>query len=287
MRLGVHFVNYSPPPGQQIGPILARAAALADEADAAMFTLPDHFLGVGDAHNPFLECYTSLAFLAGQTSTITLSALVTGVTYRHAGELAKTVSTLDVLAGGRAVLGLGVGWYERGHTALGLPFPPVGERFEILEETLQVCLQMWSDNDGPFAGEHYQLAETICVPQPPRRTPILIAGRGEKKTLPLIAKYADIWSGAAESVEELEHKMGVLKRHCDAIGRDHNEIEKTVGFFFVNPFDNLDSYLKRAEAYAAQGISLVHVGVMPGNPDPIGYIERICEHLLPKLAEIG
>ena len=133
MRLGVHFVNYSPPPDRRVGPMLASAAALAEDAGAAMFTLPDHFLGVGDAHDPFLECYTSLGYLAGRTTTITLSALVTGVTYRHPGKLAKTVSTLDVLSGGRAMLGVGVGWYERGHAALGLPFPPVATRFELLE----------------------------------------------------------------------------------------------------------------------------------------------------------
>ena len=285
MRLGVHFVNYSPPPGEQIGPTLARAAVLADDAGVAMFTLPDHFLGVGDAHSPFLECYTSLGFLAGQTSTITLSALVTGVTYHHAGELAKTVSTLDVLSGGRAMLGIGVGWYERGHTALGLPFPPVGERFEILEETLQVCRQMWSDDDGPFDGKHFHLAETICEPR--RRTPILIAGGGEKKTLPLVAKYADVWSAGAKSAEELKQKMGVLKRQCDVVGRDPDEVEITTGFFFVDPFDDLDGFLKQVEAYAAQGISLIHVGVMPGNPDPVGFTQRLCDDLLPKLAGIG
>ncbi|OBA70211.1 LLM class F420-dependent oxidoreductase [Mycobacterium sp. 1554424.7] len=287
MQLGVHFVNYSPPPGEQIGSTLARAAALADAAGVAMFTLPDHFLGVGDAHNPFLECYTSLGFLAGQTNAIRLSALVTGVTYRHAGVLAKTVSTLDVLSGGRAMLGIGVGWYERGHTALGLPFPPVRERFEILEETLQICRQMWSDDDGQYTGKHYQLAETICEPRQSRRTPILIAGRGEKKTLPLIAKYADTWSGGAEPAEELEHKMGVLKRHCDAIGRNPDDIEKTAGFFFRDPFEDLDAFLRDVEAYATQGISLIHVGVMPGNPDPIGFVQRVCDELLPKLAAIG
>ena len=287
MRLGVHFVNYSPPPGQQVAPVLASAAALAEDAGAAMFTLPDHFLGVGDAHDPFLECYTSLGFLAGRTTTIALSALVTGVTYRHPGKLAKTVSTLDVLSGGRAMLGVGVGWYERGHTALGLPFPPVATRFEILEETLQVCRQMWSTTDGPFAGTHYQLAETICEPQEHRRTPILIAGGGVKKTLPLVAKYADVWSANAASADELGQKMTVLKRECDAIGRDPDDIEVTTGFFFGDPFEDLDGFLAEVEAYAAQGVSLIHVGVMPGNPDPIGFTARLCEDLLPKLAGIG
>lgn len=287
MRLGVHFVDYSPPPGEQIGPTLARAAVLADDAGAAMFTLPDHFLGVGDAHYPFLECYTSLGFLVGQTNAIILSALVTGVTYRHAGELAKTVSTLDVLSQGRAMLGIGVAWYERGHTALGLPFPPVRERFEILEETIQVCRQMWSNDDGQYIGKHYQLAETICEPQLPRRTPILIAGGGEKNTLRLVANYADVWSAAVGSVQEFNHKLDVLKRHCDTVGRDPNEIEKTIGFFFVDPFDDIDGFLKDVERYAARGISLIHVGVMPGNPDPIGFIDRVCDELLPKLAAIG
>jgi F420-dependent oxidoreductase-like protein len=287
MRLGIHFVNYSPPPGERIGPTLARAAVLADEAGLGMFTLADHFLGVGDAHNPFLECYTSLGFVAGQTNTITLSALVTGVTYRHAAKLAKTVSTLDVLSQGRAMLGIGVAWYERGHTALGLPFPPVRERFEILEETLQVCRQMWSPDDGPYEGKHYQLGETICEPQPARRTPILIAGGGEKNTLRLVAQYADAWSAAAESVEELKHKTEVLKQHCDTVGRDPNEIEVTKGFFFQDPFQDLDGFLKEVESYAAQGISLIHVGVMPGNPDPIGFIHRTCDELLPKLAAMG
>lgn len=287
MRLGVHFVNYSPPPGEQIGPTLARAAALADDAGVAMFTLPDHFLGVGDAHSAFLECYTSLGFLAGQTTTISLGALVTGVTYRHAGKLAKTVSTLDVLSGGRGFLGLGVAWYERGHTALGLPFPPVRERFDILEETLEVCRQMWSDDDGPYQGMHYQLAETICEPRPARRTPILIAGGGEKRTLPLVARYADIWASAGESVDELKHKMDVLKRQCDTVGRNPDEIETTKGFFFRDPFDDLDGFLREVDSFAAQGISLIHIGVMPGNPDPVGFTGRVCDELLPKLAAMA
>jgi F420-dependent oxidoreductase-like protein len=287
MRLGVHFVNYSPPAGEPIGPTMARAAVVAEDAGAAMFTLPDHFLGVGDPHAPFLECYTSLGFLAGQTNTITLSALVTGVTYRHPGQLAKTASTLDVLSQGRAMLGIGVAWYERGHTALGLPFPPVKERFEILEETLQVCVQMWSHDDGPYDGKHYQLAETICQPQPPRRTPILIAGGGEKKTLRLVAKYADVWSSTAGSPEELKHKNEVLNQYCETIGRDPNEIDKTQGFFFVDPFGDLDGFLREVDAYATQGISSIHVGVMPGNSDPIGFTRRVCDELLPKLAVIG
>ena len=138
-----------------------------------------------------LEGYTSLGFLAGLTSSVELQLLVTGVTYRHPGLLAKIVSTLDVLSGGRAVLGIGAAWYEREHLALGVPYPPLAERFERLEETLQIVRQMWSEDDGPFEGRHYRLAETLNSPQPLRTPPILVGGGGEKKTLRLVAKYAD------------------------------------------------------------------------------------------------
>ena len=140
-----------------------------------------------------LEGYTSLGFLAGQTDTMTLGLLVTGVTYRHPGLLAKIVTTLDVLSGGRAQLGIGAAWYEREHRGLGVPFPPLAERFERLEETLQICLQMWSDDAGPYEGRHYHLAETICSPPPisSPRPSLLIGGSGERKTLRLVARYAD------------------------------------------------------------------------------------------------
>ena len=137
-------------------------------------------------------------------STLRLRLLVTGVTYRHPGLLAKTVTTLDVLSGGRAELGIGAAWYEREHLGLGVPFPPLAERFELLEEALQICLQMWSDDDGPFDGAHYQLAETLCRPAPVSspRPRIMIGGSGERKTLRLVAQYADACNffGGAEEV---------------------------------------------------------------------------------------
>src|SRR3981081_339167 len=173
-----------------------------------MFSLADHFFqmeGVAPAEDPFLEGYTSMGFLAGQTESIALTMLVTGVTYRYPGVLAKAVTTLDVLSQGRSMLGLGAAWYDREHAALGIPYPPVSQRFEMLEETLQVCQQMWSDNDGPYTGKHYQLAETICKPQPIRRPPVLIGGDGEKKTLRLVAQYADIWNSTTTEVDELKH----------------------------------------------------------------------------------
>src|ERR1700712_4574360 len=179
-------------PGE-LATTLAETARVADEGGAAWFTLMDHWFQMeqlGGPAEPMLEGYTALGYLAGRTSRMTLGLLVTGVTYRPPGLLATTVAPLDILSGGGAMLGIGAAWYEREHRGLGVPFPPVAERFERLEETLQICLQMWSDDNGPFAGRHYQLAETLCVPAPVSspRPRILIGGGGEKKTLRLVAQ---------------------------------------------------------------------------------------------------
>jgi F420-dependent oxidoreductase-like protein len=181
-----------------------------------------------------LEGYSTLAFAAGISERISLGTLVTGVTYRHPGILVKTVTTLDVLSGGRAWLGIGAGWYEREHLGLGVPFPPVSERFERLEETLQIAKQMWSGVVGPYEGKHYQLAETLCQPMP-LSTPhprILIGGGGEQKTLRLVARYADACNLFAmpgdEGLATLSHKLDVLRVHCEAEGRPFETIEKTV-----------------------------------------------------------
>ncbi len=216
---------------------------------------------------------------------MTLGLLVTGVTYRHPGLLAKTVTTLDVLSGGRAELGIGAAWYEREHLALGVPYPPVAERFERLEETLQICLQMWGDDDGPFEGTHYQLAETICSPKPPQRPhpPIRIGGGGEKKTLRLVAKYADACNLFATGTEDVAHKIEVLERHCANEDRDPTTIRKTM-LAFGNPTDDLDGFLSQMEAYAALGIT--QVDLMPGT-DPVAYTTGVCEQVVPRLASIG
>jgi F420-dependent oxidoreductase-like protein len=242
--------------------------------------------GVGRAEDPFLEGYTSLGFLAGRTTSITLALLVTGVTYRHPGVLAKTVTTLDVLSQGRSMFGIGAAWYEREHVALGVPYPPVRERFEMLEETLQICLQMWGDNDGTYNGTHYQLAETICEPQPIRRPPILIGGGGEKKTLRLVAQYADVWNTTDSDPDVLKHKIDVLTRHCDTVGRDAAEIRKTVGLF-ADPFGDIDGYLKMLERYAELGIEMINIGPVPGTPDPAGFVKRFGDELMPTVSGIG
>jgi F420-dependent oxidoreductase-like protein len=177
-----------------------------------------------------LEGYTALAFAAGQTSRIELGTLVTGVTYRHPGILAKTVTTLDVLSGGRAWLGIGAAWNEQEHRGLGVPFPPVRERFERLEETLQIMLQMWSEDEGPYQGAHYSLERTLNSPQAIRRPhpPILIGGMGEKKTLRLVAKYADASNFFDVGASQLKSTCEVLRGHCADVGRDYDDITKTV-----------------------------------------------------------
>jgi F420-dependent oxidoreductase-like protein len=193
----------------------------------------DHFFqipGLGQAEEPMLEGYTALGFIAGQTSRIKLGTMVTSATYRNPGILVKTVSTLDVLSGGRAYFGIGAGWYEREHLGLGVTFPPLKERFERLEETLQIAHQMWSGEVGEYNGKHYHLAETLNSPQVLSRPhpPILIGGGGEQKTLRLVAKYADgcnLFLRIGDDV--LRHKFDVLRQHCEAEGRPYEEIEKT------------------------------------------------------------
>ena len=289
MELGIHFIDFLPGDAAQLAPALLATATAAEDIGATMFTLADHFFqmeSVGRAEDPFLEGYTSLGYLAGRTTSITLALLVTGVTYRHPGLLAKTVTTLDVLSQGRSMFGIGAAWYEREHLALGVPYPPLRDRFEMLEETLQICQQMWSDNDGPYDGKHYQLAETICHPQPIRRTPVLIGGGGEKKTLRLVAQYADVWNSTDSEIDVLTHKIDVLTRHCDTVGRDVAEIRKTVGFF-EDPFENLDGFLRKLERFSELGVDMINTGPAPGTPDPAGFVKRFGEEVMPKLSEIG
>jgi F420-dependent oxidoreductase-like protein len=233
-----------------------------------------------------LEGYTSLGFLAGQTQRLDLGLLVTGVTYRHPGLLAKIVSTLDVLSGGRAFLGIGAAWYEREHQGLGVPFPSTRERFERLEEALQVCRQMWSDEDGAFEGTHYRLAETVCTPKPlqPGGPPILVGGSGERKTLRLVAQYADACNFFGFDPDEMKHKTEVLDGHCADVGRDPSEVRRTA-LAGGDPFEDLDGFQRRMEAYAGLGID--QVWVMPPAADPVGYVGRLCDEVLPRLRDLG
>jgi F420-dependent oxidoreductase-like protein len=238
---------------------------------------------MGSAHDPMLEAYTTLGFLAGQTERVRLGALVTGVTYRHPGLLAKVVSTLDVLSGGRAMLGIGAAWYEREHHGLGVPFPPLGERFERLEETLQICRQMWSDDDGPYTGTHYSLAETICSPRPVGRPhpPVVVGGSGERKTLRLVAQYADACNLFATTPAEVAHKIEVLDRHCDDVARDPAQVDRTI----ITAADPLaPGFTDEMAAYAALGVGQVWVG--PTGDDPAAWVSQVCEQVLPELGTL-
>ena len=287
MRLGIHVANFTLPGGPEaLGPTLAATARAADEGGVTTLTLMDHWFQMeafATSQDPMLEGYTSLGFVAAQTQRVQLGLLVTGVTYRYPGLLAKTVTTLDVLSGGRALLGIGAAWYEREHLGLGVPFPPVAERFERLEEALQVCKQMWSSDEGPYGGSYYQLAETICSPPPiqPGGPRILIGGSGERKTLRLVAQYADACNLFAPDPETVAHKLDVLARHCADVGRDPATVEKTI----IGQWDPFDSgFLPAMQAYAALGVE--QVALTPMTENPAGWVTQVCEQVLPRLTEL-
>jgi F420-dependent oxidoreductase-like protein len=288
VKVGLHYWNYSTPPDPaKIAGTLADTATLAEQAGVSTFTVMDHYLQMeqAGADEPMLEAYTTLGYVAARTERMTLGVLVTGVPYRHPGLLAKIVTTLDVLSGGRARLGIGASWYEREQVGLGVPVVPVAERFERLEETLQICQQMWSDNDGAFAGKHYQLAETICEPRPISRPrpPILIGGSGEQKTLRLVARYADSCNLFAADPDAVAHKLDVLARHCDAEGRDPATIERTI-LYLGDPFTDVDAFVAEMTRYARLGLSTVDL--MPVG-DPVAYVERVGVDIIPRLADLG
>ena len=269
MKIGVHLPDLTYPGGAAtLGEDLARTAAAADEAGIDRLSVMDHVWqipNVGPVENDMLEAYTALGFLAAHSSRVKLLALVTGVTYRAPGLLAKAVTTLDVLSGGRAMLGIGAAWNEDESRGLGLFFPPTAERFERLEEALQICLQMWSGSDGPYEGTHYQLARTLTVPQPLSRPhpPILIGGGGEKKTLRLVAKYAQACNLFAGP--ELAHKLQVLREHCEREGRPYDEIERTalLGLDPGPDGEDVDGVLERLRAAADLGIQVGHGRLAP------------------------
>jgi F420-dependent oxidoreductase-like protein len=288
MKLGLHLPDFTWPSGpEHLGRDLTRIATAAEDAGFAKLSVMDHvwqIRGVGPPEHEMLEAYTTLGYLAASTSRIDLLAWVTAVVYRKPGLLAKAVTTLDVLSGGRAWLGIGAAWFEQEARGLGLEFPPLAERFERLEEALQICLQMWSGEQNPYSGKHYQLERTLSSPQPLNRPhpPILIGGGGERKTLRLVAQYAqacNLFPGP-----ELEHKLEVLRGHCEAVGRDYDEIEKTV----MIPLDpgangeNVDALLEQLRGLAALGVSHAH-GRVP-RVSTISPLELLGERVIPVAA---
>ena len=236
MQIGLQIPDFTRPEGAAtLGPALGQLARTADDHGFDFVGVMDHFFqiaSVGPAENDMLEAYTTLGFLAANTSRAKLLTIVTGVHYRTAGLMAKTITTLDVLSGGRAWLGIGAGWNEEESLGLGFGFPPVAERFQMLEETLQICLQMWRDDETPYEGRHYQLHRPLNSPQALQKPhpPIMIGGGGERKTLRLVAKYADACNLFATA--DVARKLDVLKRHCDDVGRNYDDITKTAYYLF-------------------------------------------------------
>jgi F420-dependent oxidoreductase-like protein len=262
MRLGLHLSDFSFDGGDsQIPSKISDIARSAEQAGFARLSVMDHLwqIGtVGPTESSMLEAYATLGYLVAQTSTITLHTMVTAAVYREPGLLAKTISTLDVLSGGRMMLGIGAAWFEEEAAGLGLSFPPLRERFERMEEVLQICLQMWSGSEEPFSGKHYQLARPLNHPLPPHRPRIMIGGSGENKTLPMVAKYADacnIYTG-----QDIAAKLAVLRGHCDRLGRDYETIEKTSTMLFdVGPGGGtVDALLTSLRELRDAGIGTVY-----------------------------
>jgi F420-dependent oxidoreductase-like protein len=289
MHVDVHLPRFTWPGGpQQIGPTFASLAQTAEAIGVRTLSVMDHWFQMDmmwPAEEPMLEGYTTLSFAAAKTERLRFRLLVGGVTYRHPGLLAKTVTTLDVLSGGRAELGLGAAWYEREHRGLGVPFPPLSERYERLEETLRICFQMWSDDNGPFEGKHYQLAETLCPPSPVStpRPRVLIGGGGERRTLRLVATYADACNVIGDA-SVVAHKVEVLRRHCAQVGRDPAEIEVTA-LAWVPEDSGADAIVKSAEAFADAGVQTLVV--RSTGPDPRRWLEETWGPVVPALTAMG
>lgn len=274
-----------------MGSTLVRICQAAEQAGFSSLWVMDHFFQiemVGKPEEPMLEGYNALSLMAAVTKKVRLGTLVTGVIYRYPGILVKSVTTLDVLSGGRAYFGVGAAWYGREANALGVPFPPLKERFERLEETVQIALQMWSGKIAPYAGKHYRLAETLNSPQPISKPhpPIMIGGVGEKKTLPLVAQYADACNlYAFESLDVVRAKLEVLRRHCEAIGRPFEEIERTA----IGALDLRRGKMSAREAIehcrGVRDAGIQHFIVsMPGDYE-LTPIEVMGREVIPALAE--
>jgi alkanesulfonate monooxygenase len=288
MDIGLHVSSFTWPGGPPtLAEDLGRIAAAAEAQGFRKLSVMDHVWQIGVIGPPeqeMLEAYTTLGFMAARTERIELLAWVTAVVYREPGLLAKIITTLDVLSGGRAWLGIGAAWNQDEAQGLGLPFPPTVERFERLEEALQICLQMWSGDDKPYSGRHYQLERTLNSPPALHRPhpPILIGGSGERKTLRLVAQYAQACNLFAGP--DLGHKLDVLRRHCDTVGRDYDDIQKTV----IGPLDpgpggqNTGDLIESMRRLAGLGITHYH-GSVPDTAS-ITPIELLGEKVVPVVA---
>jgi F420-dependent oxidoreductase-like protein len=283
VRLGLHIADFTWPDGApRLASQLADVASAADEAGFDRISVMDHLWQIfGTPESEMLEAYTALGFLAAHTRRARLLTLVTGVVYRAPGLLAKAVTTLDVLSGGRAMLGIGAAWNEAESKGLGLFFPSTAERFERLEEALQICLQMFHGDESPYRGRHYQLDRPLNSPLPLSKPhpPILIGGGGEKKTLRLVAKYAD--SCNLFDSPEIGRKLDVLRQHCENEGRDYAAIEKTA-LVNIDPGEKgerVDEVIADLTRLAGLGFTVAH-GMIAGVSD-LSKIERLRAEVMP------
>ncbi len=290
MKFGLHIPNFTwegGPPALRTR--LAEVAVAAEQAGFDRVSVMDHLWQIehfGPPEHEMLEAYTTLGYLAAKTERVKLLTVVTAVVYRDPGLLAKAVTTLDVLSGGRAMLGIGGAWNEEEAKGLGLLFPSTAERFERLEEALQIFQQMCSDDDGPYEGKHYQLGRTLNSPQSLTRPrpPILIGGAGERKTLRLVARYADACN--IFDTPELEHKLDVLREHCRQQGRNYAEIEKTVQtrFDLGRDGERVDETIEHLRELAKLGVQVAHGTVTDvGSLRPL---ELMAERVIPAVADL-
>ena len=287
MKLGLHISDFTWDGGApELRFKLGEIAKRAEDAGVDRISVMDHVWQIGPLGPPeheMLEAYTALGWLAAKTERVKLLTMVTAVVYREPGLLAKAVTTLDVLSGGRAILGIGAAWNAEESAGLGLLFPPVSERFERLEEAILICKQMWSGDESPFDGRHYQLARTLNSPQVLSRPhpPILIGGAGEKKTLRLVAKYADACNIAAYNLDETAHKLDVLRQHCANEGRDYDEIEKTAQFRYDlgEHGENAGQVIEYLHQVAELGFAQVH-GTLRRVSEP-GQLDLLAERVIP------
>jgi len=293
MKIGLQVPYFTWEGGpEKLAPTLADIARTAEDSGFDSIWVMDHYFQIPMVAPPdkdMLEAYTTLGYIAGQTSRVGLGTLITGVTYRNPGILAKQVTTLDVLSGGRAWLGIGAAWFEQEHVGLGVPFPPLKERFERLEEALQIVKQMWSEDNGPYEGKHYQLAETLNVPQALQKPHprIMVGGSGEKKTLRLVAKYANACNVfGMEGPDMVRHKLNVLREHCEREGRNYDDIEKTViSVMMPGPNgENTGQIVEQFGALAEAGAQTV-IGSVVG-VENLKPLEAIGRDVIPQVAKL-
>ena len=299
MKIDVSICQFNPDGGPaKIAAMLDDVARVAEETGINAIWVMDHLFQLprlGDVGGSMMEAYATLSYLAARTSRVRLGTMVTAVTFRHPGMLVKQATALDVLSGGRANFGVGAAWYEREHLGLDLPFPTLTERFERLEETVQIAKQMWSDENGPFEGAHYRLAETVNGPQCLSRPhpPIVVGGSGEKKTLRLVARYADACNVGPGDAAEIKHKLDVLRQHCANEGRDYADIEKTVGYMpsrapSTPPLPTakgaaVDAMVEQLTAYADVGVDAITCSL---TSDFVRITKILGEEVAPRVAAL-